>query len=151
MVCGWCAAGVLIGLQHRGLRARLTKPCHLAVTEVDAVVLPTCTTTHAMLKFELAHGVSLLGQNDPPMTQSRNQPPAMSPARIKTVLLWVPLYGAMWSMAPGCVSEIFSTLGEAATIILAGALTGMLVSAALALGLARCNRWQVLGSVCAAA
>ncbi len=59
-------------------------------------------------------------------------------------MLWGALYGAVWSLAPGCISKLLSTPGEAATVILAGAVTGMLVSAALAPGLARCNRWQAV-------
>ena len=35
--------------------------------------------------------------------------------------------------------------GEAATVILSGAMTGMIVSAALFPVLARCKRWQAVG------
>jgi hypothetical protein len=78
------------------------------------------------------------------MPQISNPPSAMRSARLKTVLLWGALYGAVWALAPGCLSEILSTPGEAATTILAGAVTGMLMSAALAPGLAVSHRWQAV-------
>lgn len=74
-----------------------------------------------------------------------HQSPAISLARIKIVMMWGSLYGAVWSLVPGCLSEILSTLGEAATVILAGAVTGMIVSAALVPVLARCKQWQAIG------
>jgi hypothetical protein len=64
-------------------------------------------------------------------------------------LLWGAIYGALWSLAPGVLSELLSLSrpGEAITVILTGILTGVLVSAALTPVLRRTKRWHaaVLG------
>ena len=92
-----------------------------------------------------SHGVHLLCTHYPTMAPVSHQTPAISPARIKTVLLSGALYGAVWSLAPGCLSELLSMPGEAAIVILSGAMTGMIMSAALVPVLARCKRWQAVG------
>jgi hypothetical protein len=79
------------------------------------------------------------------MAPVSHQNPAISPARIKTFLMLGSLYGAVWSLVPGYLSELLSMPGEAATVILSGAMTGIIVSAALVPVLARCKRWQAIG------
>jgi hypothetical protein len=69
----------------------------------------------------------------------------------RVILLWGAIYGALWSLAPGILSELMrlSKPGQAATVILTGILTGVLTSSALAPLLARATRWHavVLGVV----
>jgi hypothetical protein len=56
------------------------------------------------------------------------------------VVVWGGLYGILWSLAPGILSELLKRPGEAATVFLSGAVTGILVSYALGPWLARTNR-----------
>ncbi|MEY2597994.1 MAG: hypothetical protein RLZZ142_253 [Verrucomicrobiota bacterium] len=49
----------------------------------------------------------------------------------KVALPWGALYGALWSLAPGFFSELLHTPGEAATVVLAGSLSGATVASLL--------------------
>jgi hypothetical protein len=68
---------------------------------------------------------------------------------LRVSLIWGTIYGVLWSLAPGVLSELlsFARPGEAMTVILTGILTGVLVSAALAPLLRPAKRWHaaVLG------
>jgi hypothetical protein len=65
------------------------------------------------------------------------------------MLFWGAIYGTLWSLAPGVLSELLSVArpGEAMTVVLTSILTGVLVSAALAPLLPRTKHWHaaVLG------
>ena len=67
----------------------------------------------------------------------------------RVILIWGAFYGALWSLAPGVLSEMLSLSrpGESATVVFIGIITGVLVSAALAPVLRRAKRWHaaVLG------
>ena len=53
-------------------------------------------------------------------------------------------YGVAWSVAPTILSELLRQPGEAATVIFAGAITGVLVACVLAPALARSQLWQAV-------
>ena len=53
-------------------------------------------------------------------------------------------YGAVWSLAPGVLSELMRQPGEAATVIFSGSIAGGLLACALAPLLARARLWQAL-------
>lgn len=56
-------------------------------------------------------------------------------------------YGAIWSLVPGALSDLLRSPLQAATVLGAGMMTGIVVTLALALVLKRANVWQaaVLG------
>lgn len=60
-------------------------------------------------------------------------------------LVWGAGAGALWSLIPGILSEMMRPPGQAATVLVSGALTGLLVSGALAPFLVRARRWQAVG------
>ncbi len=62
----------------------------------------------------------------------------------EAVVLWGALYGALWSLAPGILSELLRRPGEAATVVFAGIVTGMLVSATLVPFIRRAKRGTVI-------
>ena len=58
----------------------------------------------------------------------------------RVCVLWGCVYGALWSLAPGVLSELLRHPGEAATVVLSGMLTGIGVTFGLATLLPRCRR-----------
>lgn len=59
-------------------------------------------------------------------------------------LAWGAGGGVLWSLVPGFLSELLHPPGQAATVVLSGALTGLLLSAGMAPLLVRARRWQVV-------
>ena len=59
-------------------------------------------------------------------------------------LMWGAAYGTVWALAPGFLSELMRETGEAATVLFAGSITGILMACALAPGLARSRLWQAV-------
>jgi predicted membrane protein len=66
------------------------------------------------------------------------------PTNIQIALRWGTAYGVVWSLAPGILSELMRQPGQAATVIFAGAITGVLVACALTPALTRSRMWQAL-------
>lgn len=59
---------------------------------------------------------------------------------MRVCFIWGSVYGALWSFAPGVLSELLRQPGEAATVVLSGILTGVVVTFSLATLLPRCQR-----------
>lgn len=74
--------------------------------------------------------------------QTQTTPPCRR--HIGIPFCWGVAYGAVWSLAPGILSELMRHPGEAATVILSGSITGVVVACALAPALARSRLWQAL-------
>lgn len=56
---------------------------------------------------------------------------------MRQILTFGFISGAVWSLVPGILSELFRSPGETATVVLSGALSGVLVTGLLAVGLPR--------------
>jgi len=74
-------------------------------------------------------------------TTSQTEPQPSIRHRTRITLAWGVAYGAVWSLAPGFLSELLRNHGEAVTVVLAGAVTGALVTLLLAPFLTRSKWW----------
>lgn len=74
-------------------------------------------------------------------TTSQTEPQPSIRYRTKITLAWGVAYGAVWSLAPGFLSELLRNTGEAVTVVLAGAVTGAVVTLLLAPFLTRFKWW----------